>query len=242
MPRTAVRHSFETLADVLTQLGGIDPSRVRADVPLGKATEHDLVRLLDRSQRLYELVDGVLVEKTMGFPESFLALLIGHLLCTFLGEQKLGFVVGADAAMRLMPGLIRMPDVSFIRWEQVPVRGQIPNEPIASIVPDLAVEVLSKRNTKGEMKRKLKEYFLAGVRLVWFVDPRTRTVQVFTAPDEVVALTEADVLGGGDVVTGFSLPVKSIFEQLEPLPEQKTTSTGKAKAARKQVRGKKRTT
>ena len=69
----AARPPFETLADVLKQLGGIDPSRVRADVPLGKATEHDLVRLLDRSQRLYELVDGVLVEKTMGFPESFAA-------------------------------------------------------------------------------------------------------------------------------------------------------------------------
>src|SRR5205823_2478536 len=69
----AARPPFETLADVLQQLGGIDPSRVRADVLPGTATEHDLVRLLDRSQRLYELVDGVLVEKAMGTRESFLA-------------------------------------------------------------------------------------------------------------------------------------------------------------------------
>src|SRR5262245_16298746 len=100
MPRTSARSSFETIADVLKQLGGINPSRVRADVPLGKATEADLVRLMDSSQRLYELVDGVLVEKTMGFPESFLAFHIGRLLGNFVVSLDLGFVVGADAAMR----------------------------------------------------------------------------------------------------------------------------------------------
>src|SRR4051794_16633669 len=87
MSRTAARPSFETFADVLERLGGIDPSRVRADVPPGRATEHDLVRLLDRSQRLYELVDGLLVEKAMGFRESFLALLLGRLLGNFVAAR-----------------------------------------------------------------------------------------------------------------------------------------------------------
>ncbi len=92
------------------------------------------------------------------------------------------------------------------------------------------------------MERKLKEYFLAGVRLVWFVDPRARTVQTFTAPDEVTTLTEADVLGGGDVLPGLSLPVKSIFEHIGSAPEKRPTSTGKPKPPRKQGRGKKRKT
>src|SRR5205823_3751976 len=114
--------------------------------------------------------------------------------------------------------------------------------PVASLVPDLACEVLSKGNTPREMERKLKEYFLAGVRLVWFVDPRARTVRTFTAPDASTTLTEADVLSGGDVLPGLSLPVKTIFENLGPEPEQKTPSTGKAKAPRKQARGKNRNT
>src|SRR5262249_48459811 len=102
------------------------------------------------------------------------------------------------------------------------------------------VEVLSRRNTPAEMRRKLKEYFLAGVRLVWFVNPRGRIVQVFTAPDVSTTLTEANVLDGGDILPGLSLPVKTIFEDLEPPTEQKTTSTGKTEAPRRQGGEKKR--
>src|SRR5207245_3839670 len=95
----AARPPFGALADVLKQLGGIDPSRVRADVLPGRATERDLVRLLNRSQRLYELVDGVLVEKAIGTRESFLAGWLIYLLQSF-NQQKLGIFLGADGAVR----------------------------------------------------------------------------------------------------------------------------------------------
>ena len=239
MRRTAPR--FETFADVLEELGGIEPRRVRADIAPGRATESDLVRLLDRSQRLYELVDGVLVEKVTGVRESFLAVWLTHLLQSF-AQQKLGIFLGAAGAVRLLPGLVRVPDVSFISWDRLPVRGQVPDEPIASLAPDLAVEVLSRTNTRAEMERKLKEYFLAGVHLVWFVDLRARTVQSFTAPDQSITLNETHVLGGGDVLPGLSLPVKSIFENIGPAPEQQSAAAGKPKEPRKQGRGKKRTT
>jgi Uma2 family endonuclease len=104
--------------------------------------------------------------------------------------------------MRLLPGLVRLPDVSFVRWERYPNR-QRPTVPIPDVVPDLAIEVLSEGNTPGEMKRKLKEYFLAGVGLVWFVDPQRRTVEGFTAPDDSTVFTEADTLDGGDVLPGL---------------------------------------
>jgi len=136
------------------------------------------------------------------------------LLCSFLEEQDLGFAAGADGATRLMPGLVRVPDLSFVSWHQVPVRGVIPSEPILGLVPDLAVEVLSLGNTKGEMKRKLREYFLAGVRLVWHVDPRKRTVEVFAGPDQSVVLTEEQNLDGGAVLPGLTLPVRQLFAQL----------------------------
>ena len=58
-----------------------------------------------------------------------------------------------------MPGLVRLPDISFISWDQVPTR-HCPPDPIAGLAPALAVEVLSKGNTKREMDRKVREYFL----------------------------------------------------------------------------------
>lgn len=79
------------------------------------------------------------------------------------------------------------------------------------MVPDWAVGVLSVSNTDREMARKLDDYFTAGVRLVWYIDPRARTVEVNTPPDRFVSLGEGDTLDGGDVLPGFALPLRELF-------------------------------
>jgi Uma2 family endonuclease len=201
------------MADVLQRLGDISPGRVLMRPQPGRATEKDLLRVMKKTDRPFELVDATLVEKVMGFGEGFLAIDIVRLLGRFLDHHDLGELGGADATMRLMPGLVRIPDVSFVRWEKLPNRER-PTEPIADLVPDLAIEVLSEGNTPGEMKRKLKEYFLAGVALVWFVDLARRTVEVFTAPDASTLFTEEQTLEGGDVLPGLRLPVRDVFARV----------------------------
>src|SRR5262245_52499593 len=104
MPRAASPKA-ETMGELLQQLGGIDPGRVRLRPAPGKATEQDLIRLLQRTGRLCELIDGVLVEKVMGHQESFLAVWLAHLLLMH-DHKKHGFPLGADGATRLMPGLV----------------------------------------------------------------------------------------------------------------------------------------
>lgn len=215
MPRTrSLFPKDATIADVLKQLGNIPPRRVRAHPAPGKATERDVLRILDHENRLCELVDGTLVEKPMGFLESYLAGVIIRLLGTFVDEHDLGILTAPDGTLRLMPGLVRMPDVAFISWKQLPER-KCPNEPIASLFPDLAVEVLSESNTRGEMKRKLKEYFLSGTQLVWIVDPIQRSADVYTAPDRFTRLEEGEILDGGDLLPGFELPLKQLFARVE---------------------------
>jgi Uma2 family endonuclease len=205
--------SVETIADLLDELGGISPRRVLLRPQPGKATEADLLRLASKTDRLFELVDGTLVEKVMGYGEGFLAADIIRLLGRFLDTHDLGDVGGADATMRLMPKLVRIPDVSFVRWEKLPNRERFA-EPIPDLVPDLAIEVRSKGNTAGEMKRKLKDYFLAGVSLVWLVDPERRTVEVFTAPDASTVFTEEQTLDGDDVLPGLRLAVRDVFARV----------------------------
>jgi Uma2 family endonuclease len=229
-----MRVRYETLADVLEQLGGIDPRRVRATPQPGKATEKDLLHFLDHGNRLYELVDGVLVEKAMGLMESAVAMELGRRLGNFVDADDLGIVTGAGGTLRLMPRLVRIPDVSFISWSQLP-NHEYPSEPIPTLYPDLAVEVLSEGNTKGEMRLKLKEYFLAGTRLVWFVDPETRTAQVFTSPEAPVTLTEHDTLDGGDVLPGFTLPLKELFARV-PRTKPSRGGNGKRSTPRKRPR------
>jgi Uma2 family endonuclease len=203
-----------TVADLLARFGAIPHRRIRHDPPPGSATEDDVLEIQEREKRLYELVDGVLVEKTVGVQESFLALILGSLLREFVDRHQMGFVLGADGTARLFPGRVRIPDLSFISWDRFPNR-QVPRLSMVDFCPDLVVEVLSPGNTQEEMDEKLKNYFGSGARLVWYVDPARRIVQVYTAVDAARDLREGDTLDGGTVLPGFSVPLTDLYASLE---------------------------
>ncbi len=132
----------------------------------------DVIRIRDRERRLFELVNGVLVEKVMGFWESALALELGRLLGNFVTRHKLGIVAGEAGMLQLSSGLVRIPDLCFISAARL-ARHRGAGEAIIPLAPDLAIEVVSEGNTRREMKRKVNEYFDAGCRLVCLVDART---------------------------------------------------------------------
>lgn len=210
------RVRFEDVGELLERLGNIPPKRVCMDPLPGTATEDDLLRKHGRPRKLYELVDGTLVEKPMGRPEAFLALELGRLLAGFVNDHDLGFCTGADDLIELMPKLVRGPDVCFVAWGKGRERT-IDTDAISKRVPDLVVEVLSPSNTRDEMARKRKDYFFAGVRVVWEIDPRKRTAEAYTAPDEKTAIPADGTLDGGDVLPGFKLPLAKLFEKF-PAP------------------------
>jgi Uma2 family endonuclease len=201
---------IETLADLHERLGRVPLHRIRCHPAPGTATEADVLVYPHGEKRLYELVDGVLVEKPMGYYASLLAALLIRFLGRFLDVHDLGVVLGADATLQLAPGLVRLPDVSFIAWERFPNR-ELPAEPIPALVPDLVVEILSAGNTAAEMERKLQEYFSAGVRLVWYVYPEQQVVHVYTSPRDVRIFQAAEPLDGGTVLPGFRLTIQEWF-------------------------------
>ena len=105
---------------------------------------------------------------------------------------------------------VRRPDVSFIRL------GRLPNEELPEghcpVVPDLAVEVTSPRDTHHEVAEKVEEFLSAGVALVWIVNPKTRTVLVYRKDQPTVSfLHEQDELSGEEVLPGFRCPVRDVF-------------------------------
>ena len=203
----------ETVADLLRRLGDIPARRVRLHPTPGTATERDLIAANERKDKtaLYELVDGTLVEKGMGYEESEIALLIAIHLGNFILPRKLGILTG-EAGMMRTTSQIRAPDVAFLSRARFP-GGKRPKGPIAPVGPDLAVEVLSRSNTKKEIARKLDEYFASGARLAWIVDPKTKSVRVHTSPTESTRIDAASggVLDGGDVLPGFRLPLAELF-------------------------------
>jgi Uma2 family endonuclease len=210
----------KTLAELLHRLGDVPPERIRFKPLPGTATVKDVIEIEAHEDRLCELVDGVLVEKPMGFTESRIALLLGTALQNFMNEHDLGVVTGESGMIRMPSNLIRMPDVAFFAWRHFPQR-ELPEESAPEIAPDLAVEVLSKTNTPREMERKLGEYFSAGVRLVWFIDPAARSATIFTSPARSTVISSRDALDGGKILPGFKLRLAELFASLRAPPSKR---------------------
>ncbi len=203
-----------TMADLQDHLDGIPAHRIRLRPWPGTATVQDVVLMDDHHDRLCELIDGVLVEKAMGFEESWIAANLLFLLGQFLQQHPLGIVTGVDGLIQLLPHQVRIPDVAYFAWERLPDR-RLPREAVPHIVPDLAVEVLSTSNTPAEMRRKLREYFQAGVRLVWYIDPAARTVTVYHDENDSIELDEDRMLIGGGVLPGFEVSVRQLLTPSE---------------------------
>ena len=214
-----------SLAEFLADLGGVLPKRVLFIPALGEATADDLPRLREKNGRVYELVDGAIVEKAASAVGTLVTASLSSLLADWNhANGSPGRIRGTEEAAILSETLARVPDISFVGWDCVP-----------NLAPDLAVEVLSEGNTREEMERKLKEYFLSEVRLVWYIDPRTRSVRVYTSPDDVTELGAKDTLDGGEVLPGFSVPVAQLFDQLATAskPTKPKTNGGKKIKKRK---------
>jgi len=211
-----VRSRNMTLADLYAKFGPMPVERIRMQPPPGTATASDVLAAHARDKSLCELIDGVLVEKAMGYEESLLAMEIAHLLMTFVRPRKLGVIAGEGGMLRLTKNLVRIPDISYISRKRLP-GGKPPREPMPGLSPNLAVEVLSKSNTEEEMSRKLDDFFEAGVELVWYVDPPRRTIKVYTSPSKFTIVKGAQVLTGGNVLPGFKVKVADIFSVLDEL-------------------------
>jgi Uma2 family endonuclease len=212
MPATS--SPIQTLADLLDRLGNVPLDRVRFRPYPGTATVQDVIEVERREGKLCELVEGVLLEKAGGCNESRLAVFLGGLLNAFVIPRNLGIVTGPDGTIRLMANLVRIPDAAFTSWDRLPGRRR-PAPPVPHLAPNLAVEVLSRSNTPGEMVAKRQDYFAAGVELVWEIDPVARTVAVYTSPTQSTVLRAADTLDGGAVLPGFTLPLPDLFAELD---------------------------
>jgi len=209
-----------SLPALLKHIPNVPIHRVCMDPPPGTATEEDALRSQERYGAVCELVDGTLVRKAMGAYESLLAAEIIRILGNFIEKLKLGKLTGPDGPARVKPLRLRFPDVAFYSWPRL--RRNFPGRGTSmKIGPDLAIEVLSPDNTADEMDDKLRDYFSLKVRLVWQIDPKTRTARVYRSLTKFKDIPTDGSLSGERVVPGFSLNLAELFASIEPPPKKR---------------------
>jgi Uma2 family endonuclease len=170
----------------------------------------DLLAMPDGDR--YELIDGVPREKPMGAESDEIALGVGAILRQFVKANRLGHVYGSQTGFQCFagkPSLVRMPDTSFVAVGRLP--GDKTPEGYIKVAPDLAVEVVSPNETYEEVEAKVAEYRSAGVKLVWIVSPKSRTVVIRRLEGTCAEVGEAGTLSGEDVIPGFACPVAELF-------------------------------
>ncbi|MCA9113152.1 MAG: Uma2 family endonuclease [Planctomycetaceae bacterium] len=198
-----------TLADLVERLGGIPLDRIKLHPAPGTATEEDVIRY-----KCCELLDGVIVEKDMGWEESGWQQILGWFIENYLRMNRIAVLAGADGLTRLKPGRVRIPDLGVYRLDRFP-NGKAERVAICNIAPDWAIEVLSRSNTKREMEEKREHFFAAGTSRIWIVDPRKRTIEDWTSKKSMSILTADDTADLGEILPGFTLNIREWFDEVD---------------------------
>ena len=146
-----------------------------------------------------------------GMEHGDLALEIGAQMRTYVKKQGLGKVMGTDVGFLITrnPDTMREADVMFISTARLKDAG--PKQGLSLIPPDLAVEIVSPSDRWSEVVEKVETYLRAGVKIVWVVDPKTRTAQVYRFGQSVLSLHESDALDGAEILPGFRMELEGIF-------------------------------
>jgi Uma2 family endonuclease len=161
----------------------------------------------------FELVRGAVVEVPPPMPEYGRVCGNAFFVLESYGRQTgLGYALSNDSAVLTArgPDTVRGPDVSFYshaRWPRSEVGWGLPPVP-----PDVAIEVVSAGNGRGQISRKVSEYQVIGTLLVWVVYPASRRVVIYRSDDQPpLVLREDAVIENLPELPGFRCPVADFF-------------------------------
>lgn len=181
-------------------------STLTLPIPL---TPEDVERASEHDGKRYELINGELKEKIVGFRELFIAGRIAERLNQRFYPGEGAAAVEAMTYCFQQRNHGRKPDVVYVARSRWP-NDQIPDGDL-HLVPDLVIEVLSPGNSGIELEEKLDEYLAAGIPMVWIVNPEGRTIRVYRQDGTTRLFRAADVIENEPLLPGFRLVTGEVF-------------------------------
>jgi Uma2 family endonuclease len=167
----------------------------------------------DSDRGHYELLNGrVVVTPPAGWPHGQIGTNVVRVLSLHVEQHRLGRVLSSSAGFDLPSGDTLEPDGSLVttaRWNAAPppVLGQF-----LKVVPDLVVEILSPSTRRRDLPEKKDIYARNGVEEYWTIDPRARSLTIFSRRGD--AFDDGTTLTSGPVPSRLLLGLAATVEQL----------------------------
>src|SRR5580658_5772126 len=159
----------------------------------------------------YELDEGELIEMTKpAYKHNRVLKKLLVELELYLRNHPIGKALISENLYALSPLTRRSPDVAVILGDR---RKELRDAKVIPIIPEIVAEVLSPSETPGMIQRKMKQYFEAGVKEVWIIQPKSLRVEIWGSPDRM-----DHALSGTDSITSpllprFALPLDELFAE-----------------------------
>jgi Uma2 family endonuclease len=157
----------------------------------------------------YELDEGELIEMTRpAYQHNRVLMKLTLAVGNYLSRAGIGEALLSENLYALSPATRRSPDLAVILGDK---SAELKNAKVIQVIPDIAAEVLSPNETPRTIHRKMKQYFEAGVKEIWLIDPETKTAEIWSGPH----LPENELTGSAAITSallpGFSLLLEELF-------------------------------
>lgn len=126
-------------------------------------------------------------------------------------EDGTGLGFDSSTAFKLPNGATRAPDAAWIRrdrWETLTPREK---ERFPPITPNFVVELRSRTDELEDVRLKMQEYIVNGVRLGWLLNSQDHQVEIYRPGKAVEVLLLPALLSGEEILPGFVLVLKNLL-------------------------------
>ena len=126
-------------------------------------------------------------------------------------KADLGVVFDSSTGFILPNGSVRSPDAAWVAKERIIALNPSPDG-FLPLAPDFVIELRSASDRLKPIQTKMQEYLENGVRLGFLLNPQDRMVEIYRLGKSVEVLQSPTEVSGEDVLPGFVLNLKGIFE------------------------------
>ncbi len=176
---------------------------------VGQPMDTEAFAMLPKFARKYELIQGVIFVSPAGLRHDNIAAKLIMRIGMYLLTNPIGEFYATSAGFQITPNVVLSPDGAYV--SNMRLAGKPSPEGFAPYAPDLAIEVISPSDSATDLTEKIELYLAHGTQLLWVINPRTRSANVYRADGSGNRLQVSDMLQGEDVLPGFTCKLSDIL-------------------------------